>query len=277
MKQQMKDRQAERASVVTRMEELREQLPGLEQAEKDAPITHNHLGNVVSTVEKRVAEAARMEAASELAMLERRLDWLDQWLAHAGRVVNADAEIAAAQKLVVECEQKCSRLSGSSHRVRKHVEQIEQEQQTAEDAASQGLQNAVQALARATADGDTQAAAAAQSAMQGAREAGQHASQAAANNASLLAALVAEGEALRQESEQAEQDLAGARARVKAGQRAKHGAEWDRLADELARVGVKLAELDTRHPLTQVKIPRFAPGAGQVDFESLLRTARGAA
>ncbi|MNZ23755.1 hypothetical protein D3C78_408800 [compost metagenome] len=274
MKQQLKDRQAEKASVIAKLEKLKEALPGLQRAEREAPVTRNFLGNPIPTAEARAATAARQEVAGEIAALEGRLIWLDQQISHMEQVVNADAQIAEGQKLEVNAQGKVDRLSDSIQRVRQRVEQIQQEQQQAEATAANDLLGAVQTLAKATASGEASAMTAAQAAVQAATVACRQAGLGAENNAALLAALEAEAEALRLESDHAESELTAARNKVKAGLRAKYGAEWDKLADELFKVGAKLASVAVQYPLSQVKVPRLRPGAASFDYADLLSAAR---
>ncbi|MGE4405508.1 MAG: hypothetical protein AB7E40_08345 [Pseudomonas sp.] len=234
----------------------------LKKAEEAAPRGWNHLGHRVGSAEFYEAERQRMDAEMHQDRVESRMAWLSRRIMYLEQLAGADKEIAKAQKEEQAAAERVARIEQSLSRVFGQLEALRADQGKTEEQRQHAEQEVAQALAAATAGGDSKALEAARAQMDSLTAEGRSTRAKQEANAPVITALGAEEEALQQQLATARKEQQKAASAVNAAQRLKKGAEWDQAVSVLTEIGTDLVALGVGYPLTHLKVPTFAPGAG---------------
>lgn len=243
----------------------------LQEAEDAAPKNWNHLGNPVGSPEFYEAQKQRMGVGVQQQRVESRMNWLRRRIQYLEQLAGADAEIAKAQANEQAAAQRVARINESLSRVVGQLEELQAGEVQSAEQRQQGEQEAAHALAAATASGDSKALKDAKAQMEAVIAAGRDARARQDENAPVITALEAEAVAQRQQLAAAEAEQKKAANAVNAAQRLKVGAEWDQVVDALREVGARLVALGVDYPLSNLKVPTFAPSGSEVTHDDLRR------
>lgn len=260
--QELDELKQELESLTAESEALGLRYAELQEAEDAAPRNWNHLAMPVGSPEFYEAQKQRMEVGSEQDRAESRMAWLRRRIQYLEQLAGADAEIATAQEIEQAAAQRVARIGESLSRVAGQLEELQTGEVQAAELRQQAEQEAAQALAAATASGDSKALKAAKARMDAVIAEGRDARARQEANAPVITALEAEADAQRQQLEAAQAEQKKAASAVNAAQRLKKGAEWDQVVSVLAGIGADLVALGVGYPLTNLKVPTFAPGGG---------------
>lgn len=252
----------ELAALTTEHQALGLRCAELKKAEEAAPNEWNHLGHRVGSAEFYEAQRQRMDAEMHQERVENRMAWLSRRIMYLEQLTGADKEIAKAQKEEQAAAERVARIEQSLSRVVGQLEALRAEQGKTEEQRQHAEQEVAQALAAATAGGDSKALEAARAQMDSLTAEGRSTRAKQEANAPVITALVAEEEALQQQLATARKEQQKAASAVNAAQRLKKGAEWDQAVSVLTEIGTDLVALGVGYPLTNLKVPTFAPGAG---------------
>lgn len=243
----------------------------LEKIEDEAPKAFSSVGNLVGTPEFYEAEKQRMDVGLQQDRVENRMNLLRRRIQYLEQLAGADAEIAKAQADEQAAAQRVARINESLSRVVGQLEELQAGEVESAEQRQQGEQEAAQALAAATASGDSKALKDAKARMEAVITAARAARAMQDENAPVITALEAEAEAQRQQLTTAEAEQKKAASAVNAAQRLKVGAEWDQVVDALQEVGARLVALGVDYPLSNLKVPIFAPNSSALTHDDLRR------
>ena len=257
-------------SLAVEHEELGVRYAELQEAEDAAPKNFNHLGPIGSP-KFYEAQEQRREVGLQQQLVESRMNWLRRRIQYLEQLAGADAEITKAQADEQAAAQRVARISESLSRVVGQLEELQAGEVQSAEQRQQGEQEAAQALAAATASGDSKALKDAKAQMEAVIAAGRDARARQDENAPVITALEAEAVAQRQQLAAAEAEQKKAANAVNAAQRLKVGAEWDQVVDALREVGARLVALGVDYPLSNLKVPTFAPSGSEVTHDDLRR------
>jgi vacuolar-type H+-ATPase subunit I/STV1 len=270
--QELDELKQELESLTVEHEALGLRYAELQEAEDAAPRNWNHLAMPVGSPEFYEAQKQRMEVGEQQQRVESRMAWIGRRIQYLEQLAGADAEIAKAQEIEQAAAQRVARIGESLSRVVGQLEELQAGEVQGAERRQQAEQGAAQALAAATACGDSKALKAAQASMEAVIAEGRDARARQEANAPVITALEAEAEAQRQQLTAAQAEQKKAASAVNAALRLKKGAEWDQAVNVLAEIGADLVALGVRYPLTDLKVPTFAPGGGgDVTLYSLQR------
>lgn len=268
--------QQKRAELLAEQEKLSMLAPRLEEAWKAMPVVRNEHGNVIGSPEQQAAMEEASKAASRLYGLPRLIEAIEQEIAYAEKVANAESDIArhtadamAADAVATNLEQQLGQLTARLESLRHEVQQAQADAET-------GQQEAAQAIARAAASGDEKAEKAAQVKLGQAIEAARLVGEKTRTGQIVLDALASEASALEERLSAARQQAEKARMAALHATATQLQAEWNTVVEELATIGAQLIETTTAmgspyHGLSKLLIPTFGLQPSHIDQHSLRR------
>lgn len=260
--------QQQRQDLIEERERLEADLPRLENALEQAP-TGWHLGNMVGSEEKQAARDALSNTRASIDSIDYNLRQLDIRIAYAKKLAGADERIALATEQEKAAAVRIASITESLERVRGHLEQIQGNTEQSLQQAKDVEVAAAQEMARATASGDKKAAKAAQAKIDAAGTAAKAARASAEANAPLVAALEEEAAGLAEQLAEAHQAEQAAQVEHRDATCIRLGAEWDRAAAALAKIGAQLVAQGMRDHLGGLKLPTFAPDSQAITLADL--------
>ncbi|WP_121347164.1 hypothetical protein [Pseudomonas aeruginosa] len=252
--------QQQRQDLIEERERLEADLPRLENALKQAP-TGWHLGNMVGSEEKQAASDALSSVRARINSIDFNLREIDKSIAYLDSLAGADDRIALAIEQEKAAAVRIASITESLERVRGHLEQMRSNTEQSLQQAKDVEVAAAQEMARATASGDKKAAKAAQAKIDAASTAAKAARASAEANAPLVAALEEEAAGLAEQLAEAHQAEQAAQEEHRDATCIRLGAEWDRAAAALGKIGTQLVAQGMRDQLRGLKLPTFAPGS----------------
>jgi chromosome segregation ATPase len=268
--------QQKRAELLAEQEALSTLVPRLEAAWKAMPSERSPFGGVVGSPEQQAAMEEASKAAGRLYNLPRLIDAIEQEIAYAEKVAQAEGDIArhnaetqAAEVLAASLEQQLGQLTARLESLRNEVRQAQEE-------AEQGQQEAAQAIARAAASGDGKAEKAAQAKLGQAVEAARAVGEKTRTGQIVIDALTREATALEERLSAARQQAESARLAALRATTTQLQAEWNAAAEALAAIGAQLIETTAAmgspyHGLAKLLIPTFGPHPSHLNQHSLRR------
>lgn len=266
----------QRAALEAELEKLEASLPALEEAVATAPTNWSHLAMETGSPQGEAARVALMAAQSRMQIIAHNdygsgaLDRLDQQIAHLEALANAEEQISKAAAEENEASERCARLSASISRIAQRIEEMHTAEHSAEESAQEAEREAAQAVAKATASGDEKALNAAQAKMNKAVDAARSAKAMKESNVPLISAMDAETAALEKQLAMAQREEDAARRARQRASAIKLGNEWDQAVSVLVAIGARLiTEGGIDYPLTNLKLPTFAPGGKVIDHGEL--------
>ncbi|TKD47326.1 hypothetical protein [Azotobacter chroococcum] len=280
LQQQLSDLHQQRAALVAEQEELAVRVPQLQAEWRAMPTDFSPLtGAKIGTPESREAMEQASKAESRLRSLPGAIQRIDQQIAHLERLAATDEDIARHETEAKTALERAALLERQHAQLQGRLTALRAEAKQAQEAARQGEQEAAQAIARAAASSDAKAEKTAQAKLSQAIEAARLVGEKDRTSQIVIKALEQETATLAEQLSEARQQAADAH---KAALQAElHGlrGQWDAAADDLAALGARLVALDRQlggwnAGLSKLSVPRYAPLAGSVGLDELVRHAR---
>ncbi|MNM58162.1 hypothetical protein D3C81_693860 [compost metagenome] len=225
-------------------------------------------------MEKISADECRVRSISaELEKLDNEIDYRE-------RLENAEESKTQARQLMSDSNNAISMLEGKRRLLFGRLQAIQKDMELALEAARQAELDAANLYARSIASGDSKGEKAANTEMQKASSQLVEADESARRQELLTTALQAEIDSLDAQIAQAQKQGHDAQSAALFATEIALGAEWNRLAEQLAAVGARILAVNIHRGgagmvLSRLSIPAFGPSAIELQRDDVLDRSKG--
>ncbi|WP_139668900.1 hypothetical protein [Pseudomonas sp. F16(2018)] len=275
----MNELKKQRDELIAERDALEASIPGQLSAWRDMPNAWRN-GNCVGSPEATAAAEKISADECRVRTISAELEKLDNEIDYRERLENAEESKTQARQLMSDSTSAISILEGKRRLLFGRLQAIQKDMELALEAARQAELDAANLYARSVASGDSKGEKAANTEMQKASNQLVEADEHARRQELLTTALQAEIDLFDAQIAQAQKQGHEAQIAALFATEIALGAEWNRLAEQLAAVGARIFAANIHRGgagmvLTRLSIPGFGPSARELQRGDVLDRSQG--
>jgi chromosome segregation ATPase len=275
----MNELKQQQAALIAERDTLKNTLPHLEAAWRNAPSNYSSIGNMIGSPEKSEAMDRFSSAESRLRAIPHELDRIEQKLAYLDRMERIGEIKAKSIQTMSEAAAEVEALERTRSHLSERLQAIQSEAEQSLEKAQQAERDAASLYARSLASGDSEGEKTANSEIQKAAKQLATTDEQVRRQELILTALRAELDTIETQISSAQQRENEAKKAALSAIGFALDEEWNAATEQLIAIGAKILAVSYQKggmgdALSRLEIPRFGPFLSSLDRSNLAGAAR---